>query len=318
MKLTYLDTSHFILLSEENQSNPKRFGEFLSKWHESKNILALSQIHLIELLQAKFQNTRTSHLNLLNNFLPFRYESQNFFEREIMLTLQKKGFLIFKEQDTETSFKIFSSEIKNQSELALIFDSTNLISRAGFYKAFSKANKLSWEAKSGGSYHKNPKPRFSGMKGNWLRNFGKNLFAKFIGIDPSDKRNQNRTIESIMDDFQFKTMLKSALKSQFPEIDKATIQSISTKINLKDCRGLWLRKEVEKHLFKANDFAPNNEYDLNNIQYLPYVDIFLSDKRIFEVTQQVLRRKDLLEDLKGVSVPLKVSNSIESLENAIF
>jgi hypothetical protein len=87
---------------------------------------------------------------------------------------------------------------------------------------------------------------------------------------------------------------------------------------LEDCKGLWLRNEVEKNLFRANDFDPNNEYDLNNIQYLPYVDVFLTDKRIFETTQQVLRRKDLLESLKNSPLPKKIPNTIDSLEDAIF
>ncbi len=153
MKLIYLDTSNLILLSQEMQSNPSRFDKFLVKWRESENILALSQIHLIELLQAKFQNTRTAHFNLLNYLLPLRYESENFFEREVMIGLFKKGFLTFQEQDIETSMKIFSKEVKNKDDLALIYNSTNLITQVGFYKAFSKANQLSWKAKSGDSFH---------------------------------------------------------------------------------------------------------------------------------------------------------------------
>ena len=97
MKLTYLDTSNLILLSQEKQNNPIRFKDFLNKWRENKNILALSQIHLIELLQAKFQTTRIAHFELLKHFLPFKYESENFFEREIMLVLSNSGFLTLQE-----------------------------------------------------------------------------------------------------------------------------------------------------------------------------------------------------------------------------
>ncbi len=318
MKLIYLDTSNLILLSQEMQSNPSRFDKFLVKWRESENILALSQIHLIELLQAKFQNTRTAHFNLLNYLLPLRYESENFFEREVMIGLFKKGFLTFQEQDIETSMKIFSKEVKNKDDLALIYNSTNLITQVGFYKAFSKANQLSWKAKSGDSFHKTPKPRFSTMEENWLGTIGKKLFAKFIGVELNSKGNQRKTIESLLEDFRFKTQVKSTLKSKFEERDKSTIQTILTNVDLQDCKGLWLSNEVEKNLLKANDFDPNNEYDLNNVQYLPYVEIFLTDKRIFETTQQVLRRKDLLHSLKNTSLPKKIPNTIDSLESAIF
>ncbi|MGC2235049.1 MAG: hypothetical protein WA584_02640 [Pyrinomonadaceae bacterium] len=318
MKLTYLDTSNFILISQEKQNNPLRFNEFLTKWRENENILALSQTHLIELLQAKFQNTRIAHFNLLKDFLPFNYESENFFEREVMLTLSNKGFLIFQEQDTETSIKIFSKEIKSQNELSLIYDSTNIISRVGFYKGFSKANKLSWKAKSGDTFHKTPKPRFSGIENNWLGKIGKILFAKFIGIDLKDKKNQNKSIELLLEDFLFKTQVKSTLKSKFGTLEESNIQTILSNIQIQNCKGLWLRKEVEKNLKRANDFDHKNENDLNNIQYLPYVDVFLTDKRIVESTQQVLRRKDVLESLKSVSIPRKASNTIESLEEILF
>jgi hypothetical protein len=300
------------------QSNSMGFNKFLVKWRESENILALSQIHLIELLQAKFQNTRNAHFNLLNYLLPLRYESENFFEREVMIALFKKGFLAFQEQDIETSIKIFFKEVRSKDDLELIYDSTNLISQAGFYKAFSKANQLSWKAKSGDSFHKTPKPRFSVVEESWLGTIGKKLFAKFIGVDLNNKRNQKKTVESLLEDFRFKTQVKSTLKSKFKERDKSVTQTILSNINLEDCKGLWLRNEVEKNLFRANDFDPNNEYDLNNIQYLPYVDIFLTDKRIFETTQQVLRRKDLIDPLKNTKLPKRISNTLDSLEKAIF
>ncbi len=156
------------------------------------------------------------------------------------------------------------------------------------------------------------------MEENWLGTIGKKLFAKFIGVELNSKGNQRKTIESLLEDFRFKTQVKSTLKSKFEERDKSTIQTILTNVDLQDCKGLWLSNEVEKNLLKANDFDPNNEYDLNNVQYLPYVEIFLTDKRIFETTQQVLRRKDLLHSLKNTSLPKKIPKKIDSLESAIF
>ena len=192
------------------------------------------------------------------------------------------------------------------------------MSRIGFYKGFYKANKIFWKAKSGDTFHKTPKPKFSNIENNWLGKFGKLIFAKFIGIDLNDKKNQNKSIELLLEEFHFKTQLKSTFKSQFGNLENSHIQNILSNIQIQNCKGLWLRKEVEKNLKRANDFDPNNENDLNNIQYLPYVDILLTDKRIVESTKQVLRRKDVLESLKHVSVPKKVANSIDSLEENLF
>jgi hypothetical protein len=318
MILTYLDTSNLILLSQEKQNKSSSFNDFLFRWKENGNVLALSQIHLIELLQAKFQNTRIAHFNLLNDLIPFRYESENFFEREILIALSKKGFINPEGQQIANSLKMFSKEIENQDDPSLIYNSTNLISKIGLYKANSKAIHYSWKAKSSDTIHSTPKPRISKSGKNLLGKFFLYIFAKFVGINLSNKKNQNKTFELVLENFLFKVQVKSTLKSKFGKIEKAKIKNILSNIDLFDCKGLWLRKEVEKNLIKANDFDPNNEYDLNNIQYLPYVDIFLTDKRIFETTQQVLRRKDLIDPLKNTKLPKRISNTLDSLEKAIF
>lgn len=69
---------------------------------------------------------------------------------------------------------------------------------------------------------------------------------------------------------------------------------------------------------KAGDVSANNEYDLEHIHYLPYVDVFLTDKRIVDKVKQILRKSDLIKSLKSVKVPTNIPNSLEYLEKALF
>ena len=306
MKLTYLDTSNFILLSTQKRINRNDYDNFLMKWKENGLILALSQVHLVELLQAKYPDTRTAHFELLKDFLPFRYEGENFFEREIYAELFKRGFILLQENDKQSSLKLFSNEIKNESEMSALYSAINIISRAGFYKATSYANKTAWKAKSHDSVHKNPKPRLSNLSSNPIRNLAKRIFAWFIGIDSKDKKNLNKPIEKLLEEFNFRTQIKSTITAKFGSIEKVLQKNILSSMKLEDCKGLWLKTEVEKNLKRAGDFDPNNEGDLNHIQYLPYVDILLTDKAIVEATMQVIKSKKLLSSLKSVSQPKKV------------
>lgn len=318
MNLTYLDTSNFILLSEVKKNNPQRFNDFITEWKKKDFILALSQIHLIELLQAKYKETRTHHLNLLSSFLPFRFESEIFFQREIALVLFKRGILSFQEQDTETAISLFSKKVETQNDLTLIFTASNLISRIGFYKTYSKANQFAWKAKSTGTFHNSPKTRFSEIEKTWFGKIGKYILAKFMGIDLKNPKNHKKSMEALLEDFHLRNQIKSSLKTLFQETDSSLIQRVIADIHLQDCKGLWLRTEVEKNLVKASDFDPNNEYDLDNIQYFPYVDIFVTDKRIVDKTIQVLRRPKIIEDLKGITYPKKSASSIDIFEKNLF
>lgn len=317
MKLIYLDTSNFILLSELNKTNSQRFEEFATEWRSNDFVLALSQINLIELLKAKYKSTRIAHFNLLKNFLPFRYESENFFEKEINLTLFKKGFLKIN-SNSDLSIKFFSEIINNEEDLSLIYNSTNLISRFGLFSLISFAQKFSWKAKSKDTFHKNPKPRLSDMdKSLWGKGI-KKVYTKLTGLDIKDLKNNNRAMELLLEEFRFKTQVQSLLKKYTDVINPNFAKTITENLTVKDCPGLWLRQEVEKNLVKDGSSDYKNEYDLDNIQYLPYVNCLITDRRIVEATEQVFRRNTLLNSLKSISTPKKVSNSIDSLEKILF
>lgn len=317
MKLIFLDTSNLILLSETKRTNPQRFEEFLAKGKSKESVLALTQTNLVELLKAKHQSTRISHFDFLNCLLPIRYESENFFEKETTLALFRKGHLKI-DVNANSNIKFFSNIVGNEEDFALIYDSINIISRVGVFNLLSVAQTYSWKAKSNDVFYKNPKPRFSDMDKSLWGKLVKKIYARFTGIDTNNLKNNNRTMESLLDEFRFKVQIKSVLKNRMDIKMPATIEAVAKSVTVKDCPGLWLRQEAEKNLSRAGSDDYKNAFDLDNIQYLPYIDCLVTDKRIVDVVEQVFRRNNLLESLKSTPLPKKVSNTIESLESVLF
>jgi len=314
MKLIYLDTSHFSLLTDVFKSSPNVFYNFVDKWREANYILTVSKTHIEEIMQLSFSETRNLRFKVLSEFIPFKYENENFFEREIFLNLFKNGLLPISDEDRKTNLSIFSRTISDKNELELVKQTHTAIRSSGLYKLTSFADGRAWKAKKMDKIHSSPKPKLKNVKNKFFFK----IFAKFIGIDSSNLGTLRKTFESTLKDFLFKIQLQSTLKNSSFVTDKSVASNISKKISRSNCSGLWLRSEIETRLKLAQDFKPNNEKDLDHIQYLPYVDLFVTDRRIVEMTTQVLRSPGLPESLKKVASPIKVPQSLEALEKALF
>lgn len=314
MKLIYLDTSHFSLLTDVFKSNPNVFYNFVDKWKEANYILTVSKTHIEEIMQLSFSETINLRFKVFSEFMPFKYENENFFEREILLNLFKNDFLQISDEDRKINLGIFSKTISDINELELIKQTQTAIRASGLYKLTSFANERAWKAKEKDKIHISPKPKLKSVKNKFFFK----VFAKFVGIDSSNPGILRKTFESTLKGFLFKTQLQSTLKNSLFVTDKSVVSNISKKFSRSNCSGLWLRSEIETRLKLAQDWEPSNEKDLDHIQYLPYVDLFLTDRRIVEMTKQVLRSKNLPEDLKKVPSPIKVSQSLEAIEKVLF
>lgn len=314
MRLIYLDTSHISLLTDIYKSNPNAFYSFVNKWKEANYFLAVSKTHIEEIMQNVISETRNLRFEVLNEFVPFKYESENFFEREIFFYLFKNGLLQISDEDRNINSSIFSRSISDKNELELIKQTHTVIRATGLYKLISFADRRALEARKRDKFHISPKPKLKNVKGKFFFK----IFARFVGIDVSNPGTLRKTFESTLKDFLFKIQLQSTLKNSLFVTDKSSVSDISRKISRSDCSGLWLRSEIETRLKLAQDWNVSNEKDLDHIQYLPYVDLFLTDRRVVEMTKQVLRSPNLPEGLKSVSSPIKVPQSLEALEKALF
>lgn len=141
--------------------------------------------------------------------------------------------------------------------------------------------------------------------------------AELANLDTNQRSYLNKPFDDLANRLLFENSLKFNL-SRMLFNDEKDINSIVNKILISDLSGKWLRRKVEYILHKNKDFKPNNELDIKHISHLPYVDILITDKRIVEATTQVLRSNELPDSLKNVSLPKKVSGSIDSLEKALF
>jgi hypothetical protein len=86
-------------------------------------------------------------------------------------------------------------------------------------------------------------------------------------------------------------------------------------IHLRDAPGAWLAFEVKQRLQSATPMPQvSDHFDLEHLGYLPYVDLFFADKKIRELTHQVLRSKGLpvaYEPFRGRIVSAGTVDGIE-------
>ncbi len=146
----------------------------------------------------------------------------------------------------------------------------------------------------------------------------KQAFAECFEIDLNNRKIQKSFIDHLLVDFKFKSAIKAVLQNLFHDIYEREIRDITSKISLKNCPGTWLENQVRIHLLKANLIETSNELDIHHISHLPYVHLLFTDKRIVEMTTQVLRGKDLPKLLRGITHPISISNTIEALEKALL
>lgn len=141
-------------------------------------------------------------------------------------------------------------------------------------------------------------------------------FAEFINVDSSDNKTLKKSVDSLLNDFWFRQSVESIVSEISDDSD--LVDSLITKILIEDCPGSWLCKQIESQIKKSGDFSASNELDLEHISHLPYVDVFLADKRIVEMTKQVFRSADKPKQLEDINLPITISDNIEALEKAIF
>lgn len=348
MKLVYLDTSNFSLLAETQQKSPERLKSFLKMWWEQKCVLALSEANIFEVARNGFNESR---YNLLKEFRPIRFESR-VFPKEIIKAIKSKGIYDFLIRDYDFCRPMFFEVIRAKERLRYLCDSTKndyqfLANRSQIL------NEIIWEMKENHPLPKdNKKNRFrdlpelasdeqkqyldeiilflerDGIKHpaiDHVRSLRSRLekvglqqaFAELAGVNISQESGLNKSFDNFTNRILFENSVKFNLSRIFYN-DEKYIVSIVNKISIENLPGEWLRRKVEYILHKSGDFKANNELDIKHISHLPYVDILITDKRIVEATAQVFRSKELLPSLRNTTLPKKVSNSMDSLEKALF
>jgi hypothetical protein len=100
MTLIYLDTSNFSLLSLTKIHEPQKYQDFIAKWKKNNYLLAFTTAHLDELLRAEFPDERETRFKILEDLLPFRFESR-LTDKEFLLAFIEKKLIESRFNDIE-------------------------------------------------------------------------------------------------------------------------------------------------------------------------------------------------------------------------
>jgi hypothetical protein len=358
MKLIYLDTSHIALLARELLETPSRINAFITKWRDKNFLLALSQFSFIEISEYDSFKIRNSRYNLLEQFLPIKFEAGSFYEKEIINCLISKKLV-------HANITVpFSLLISTKNDLIDVINFMEKPEHRAHFRYMAKMHEFAWGLESLRRTTKREKKRrlsdipndvesvdhteeFKNLMTSFQQDALKtstpinkeviqdgfnslitsfdsfsllanekgyrNTLGEFFGFDPSNKKILKKPIEEMLTKHRFSLLAHATSTSANIPVDL-----ILKNVSLEECKGLWLNFKVRNHLVNAEDTHSSNEYDLEQIQYLPYVDTLFADRRIVDKTKRVLQRKDLIESLKNVSLPLKVDNSVKSFENILF
>lgn len=367
MKLIYLDTSNFSLLSKTKVSEPQKYNDFVEKWKNNHYTLAFTIAHLDELLRLEFENERIIRFEVLEDLLPFKFEN-NLMNKEILSAFIEKNVVEASFSGIEVFPRMFSQNINNAQDLVLL-KSFNMDIYREVINLMYIATETSWEANTQPTREKNAKlPRLSdlptdsmtsemkqsledileNMKNELPEKFQdipkefldygqafvsdmmktfveksdesgfREAFSEFVGAEANTTKSLKNPLKVVMENFQFSLFVNDFIKRIMGIEDAETIQRLNSLMNLIDCPGLWLGEQVKQQIVLAKDSKASNEKDIQHISHLPYVNVFITDKRIVESTKQVLRKQNLIESLRHLALPINVSNNLESLENALF
>lgn len=352
MKLVYLDTSNLALLSKIQGKSPIQLQAFINNWRSKKYTLAISEAHLFEIVRHGSDIEKKSRFDLLKLLLPFRFE-RILFPKEIIFALKSKKLFEFAVTDFGIVSSIFSENIYSINGLLKLQGlsrgiylnltnsgyelSKNLWQPNRFIPQKSKDKKFRVEDLPSlfppalKSYFqellKRSKPFSSGNPVGWnqLNKFVARVdivgfqqaFIEMAGADERTFNIYKKPIEELQDNIVFKNSLEYFL-SEFLYTNLENTTFLANQISIEDCPGQWLKQEVEKQIRKSGDSEVSNQMDLKHISHLPYVDILIADKRIVDKTIKVIEKAKLPESLKSVPIPFKVSNTLKSLEKALF
>jgi hypothetical protein len=100
-----------------------------------------------------------------------------------------------------------------------------------------------------------------------------------------------RPVEELVFEGNFRADVRLTLDRHCSQAEPAERTSVAAAISVSECRGFWLRRQLEGVIQKAQ-YNPDggNYWDVNHAMYYPYADRFFCDRRIATFISQVLNR----------------------------
>jgi hypothetical protein len=141
-------------------------------------------------------------------------------------------------------------------------------------------------------------------------------YAEASGIE-SDFTTDRRTTDDVANETAFRQTIARIAQESW-QLSEQDATAAAAALNPVDCPGWWLAMQVHREMRNAEaEPAPSNAYDLDHLFYYPYVDLFLTDKRVASYMRQVLRRPNCPASLRGAPELRSVARTVDAIEKVI-
>ena len=136
---------------------------------------------------------------------------------------------------------------------------------------------------------------------------------ELLGVEPTGRRDRRR-LDRVTQGY----LHQQTLQDVSARFGLSTPDGIAAAINATPraaCPGSWLAGEVELVIRNAEESPQvSNAYDLEHIKYLPYVDVFFTDKRIANYLMRVRSQGECANVVQRLPVVAASANTVEALE----
>jgi len=140
----------------------------------------------------------------------------------------------------------------------------------------------------------------------------KGALSNFLGIELTDTGERQYT-DVLIQKYCFQESIKELL-TKYVKSDVETVERLVQDIELATCPGTWIRCAIEIEMRRGKAAAePGDEWDLEHIAYLPYVDLLTADRRTAAFSEQVLKRPGVPPNIGSVAPARRAGNLNELL-----
>lgn len=325
-RLIYLDNSQINALADIRLRTPTVFRRFASAWRDAGLVMALSNVHVVEILQSRHADARTARMDFIMDLAPIQTDLGMEAPFATLLSREVTAWALRQVGDDGSGLAALNIGLPRRLEdtsplrAVLTIDDDIITALGAAVAASAKA-----ASRPAGQPHVRRRLRDLSIEGRMpkaddvLRRFddGFPLLAADVAQGVAKERtNLERILEAsstlsprqafshhvgasasadgskFTDDLiavrAARTVLRDALARFLPQVPDADWEDLIEKLELRDLPGTWLSHRVELRVRQAEPAdAPSNHHDLDHVAHAPYVDVFFADRRMHEYLRQV-------------------------------
>lgn len=325
-RLIYLDTSQINALADIRLRAPAVFRRFASAWHDAGLVMALSNVHVVEILQSRHADARTARIDLVKDLAPVQTDLGMEAPFATLLGREVTAWAVRHVGDDGSGLAALNIGLPRRLEDVSPLGAVLTIDDA-VITALSAAVASSAKAASRPAGKPHVRRRLHDLSDNGRMPTAEDVLTRFDegfplltadiadGVAAERARLKQLLGESSMlspreafsrhvgastnsDGRKFtdeliavhaaRTVLRDALARFLTSTPDVAWEDLLGRLELRDLPGTWLRHRTELRVRQAEPAdAPSNHHDLDHVAYAPYVAVFFADKRMHEYLRQV-------------------------------